>query len=58
MATSREFLLAGQARARQRVVTLERELAEQTGHPVLCTGDHFAATDIPVVRPRPGPAGS
>ena len=33
-------------------------LAEQTGHPVLCTGDDFAATDIPVVRPRPGPAGS
>jgi ribonuclease VapC len=27
-------------------------LAEQTGHPVLCTGDDFAATDIPVVRPR------
>jgi len=27
-------------------------LAEQTGHPVLCTGDDFAATDVPVVRPR------
>ena len=27
-------------------------LAEQTGHPVLCTGDDFAATDIAVVRPR------
>ena len=33
-------------------------LAEQTGHPVLCTGDDFAATDIPMVRPRPGSAGS
>jgi ribonuclease VapC len=34
-------------------------LAERTGHPVLCTGDDFAATDISVVRPtppRPGPA--
>jgi ribonuclease VapC len=30
-------------------------LAEQTGHPVLCIGDDFAATDIAVVRPRPGP---
>jgi ribonuclease VapC len=30
-------------------------LAEQTGHPVLCTGDDFAATDITVVRPRPVP---
>lgn len=28
-------------------------LAERTGHPVLCTGDHFAATDIAVVRPGP-----
>jgi len=28
-------------------------LAEQTGHPVLCTGDNFAATDVTVVRPRP-----
>ena len=28
-------------------------LAEQTGHPVLCTGDDFAATDVTVVRPRP-----
>jgi ribonuclease VapC len=26
-------------------------LAERTGHPVLCTGDDFAATDIRVVRP-------
>lgn len=26
-------------------------LAEQTGHPVLCTGDDFAVTDIAVVRP-------
>lgn len=26
-------------------------LAERTGLPVLCTGDDFAATDIPVVRP-------
>lgn len=26
-------------------------LAEQTGHPALCTGDDFAATDIAVVRP-------
>src|SRR5262249_32266542 len=26
-------------------------LAEHTGHPVLCTGDDFAATDVPVVRP-------
>jgi len=31
-------------------------LAERTGHPVLCTGDDFAATDITVVRPRPEPA--
>jgi ribonuclease VapC len=28
-------------------------LAERTGHPVLCTGNDFAATDITVVRPRP-----
>ncbi|MGO8959865.1 MAG: type II toxin-antitoxin system VapC family toxin, partial [Streptosporangiaceae bacterium] len=28
-------------------------LAEQTGHPVLCTGDDFAATDIAVVRLHP-----
>jgi len=28
-------------------------LAERTGHPVLCTGDDFAATDVNVVRPRP-----
>jgi ribonuclease VapC len=27
-------------------------LAERTGHPVLCTGDDFAATDIAVVRPE------
>jgi ribonuclease VapC len=26
-------------------------LAERTGHPVLCTGGDFAATDIPVIRP-------
>jgi ribonuclease VapC len=26
-------------------------LADQTGHPVLCTGDDFAATDITTVRP-------
>ena len=26
-------------------------LAERTGHPVLCIGDDFAATDIGVVRP-------
>lgn len=26
-------------------------LAERTGHPVLCTGKDFAATDIEVVRP-------
>ena len=31
-------------------------LAEQTGHPVLCVGDDFAATDIAVVRPQAGPA--
>ena len=30
-------------------------LAEQTGHPVLCIGDDFAATDIAVVRPLPEP---
>jgi len=30
-------------------------LAERTGHPVLCTGEDFAATDIAVVRPRPTP---
>jgi len=28
-------------------------LAERTGHPVLCTGTDFAATDIGVVRPGP-----
>ena len=43
-------------------------LAERTGHPVLCTGDDFAATGISVLRPPagngetvrsrlPGPAG-
>jgi ribonuclease VapC len=26
-------------------------LAERTGHPVLCTGDDFAETDVAVVRP-------
>jgi len=30
-------------------------LAERTGHPVLCTGDDFAATDLTVVRPRSAP---
>lgn len=30
-------------------------LAERTGHPVLCTGDDFAATDVAVVRPLPTP---
>jgi ribonuclease VapC len=32
-------------------------LAEQTGHPVLCTGGDFAATDITVLQPRPASAG-
>jgi ribonuclease VapC len=32
-------------------------LAEQTGHPVLCTGDDFAATDITVLGSRPAPPG-
>ena len=31
-------------------------LAERTGHPVLCTGEDFAATDIAVVRPERAPA--
>ena len=31
-------------------------LAERIGHPVLCTGDDFAATDVAVVRLRPAPA--
>lgn len=31
-------------------------LAERTGHPVLCTGDVFAATDIAVVRPETAPS--
>ena len=30
-------------------------LAERTGHPVQCTGDGFAATDVTVVRPGPTP---
>jgi ribonuclease VapC len=30
-------------------------LAERTGHPVLCVGDDFAATDVAVVRPQSGP---
>jgi ribonuclease VapC len=33
-------------------------LGERTGHPVLCTGDAFAATDIAVVRPRSAPDAS
>jgi ribonuclease VapC len=32
-------------------------LADRTGHPVLCTGDDFAATDITVVRPGTEPTG-
>jgi ribonuclease VapC len=32
-------------------------LAEQTGHPVLCTGDDFAATDVTVVGSGPAPRG-
>jgi len=32
-------------------------LAERTGHPVLCTGDDFASTDLTVIRPRPTSAG-
>jgi ribonuclease VapC len=28
-------------------------LPERTGHPILCTGDDFVATDIPVLRPHP-----
>jgi uncharacterized protein with PIN domain len=31
-------------------------LAERTGHPVLCTGNDFAATDIAVLRPEQTPA--
>jgi ribonuclease VapC len=27
-------------------------LAERTGHPLLCTGNDFAATDLPVLRPE------
>ena len=30
-------------------------LAEQTGHPVLCTGKDFAAADVDVVRPHSAP---
>ncbi len=30
-------------------------LAERTGHPVLCTGNDFAATDVTVVRPGQAP---
>lgn len=30
-------------------------LAEQTGHPILCVGDDFAATGIAVLRPRREP---
>ena len=33
-------------------------LAERTGHPVLCTGDDFAAADLTVIRPRPASAGN
>ena len=29
-------------------------LAERTGYPVLCTGDDFATTGIPVLRPPSG----
>jgi ribonuclease VapC len=32
-------------------------LAEQTGHPVLCTGDDFPATDVTVVGSRRAPRG-
>ena len=32
-------------------------LADRTGHPVLCTGDDFATTDITVVRPGTGLSG-
>jgi ribonuclease VapC len=32
-------------------------LAERTGHPVLCTGDDFAATGISVLRPSAGNGG-
>ncbi len=32
-------------------------LADRPGHPVLCTGDDFAATDIMVVRPGTEPTG-
>jgi ribonuclease VapC len=31
-------------------------LADRTGHPVLCTGNDFAATDVAVVRPSQRPA--
>lgn len=26
-------------------------LAERTGYPILCVGDDFARTDLPVLRP-------
>lgn len=29
-------------------------LAERTGHPILCTGEDFAVTDLAVVRPDSG----
>jgi ribonuclease VapC len=32
-------------------------LAERTGHPVLCSGNDFAATDVTVLRPEQAPAG-
>jgi ribonuclease VapC len=32
-------------------------LAERTGHPVLCTGNDFAATDIAVLHPEQASAG-
>lgn len=32
-------------------------LAERTGHPILCIGNDFAATGIPVIRPRSWEAG-
>ena len=31
-------------------------LAERTGHPVLCSGNYFAASDIAVIRPKQTPA--
>jgi ribonuclease VapC len=32
-------------------------LAERTGHPVLCTGNDFATTDIAVLHPEQASAG-